>query len=130
LQRPVRDLILLGVATQSSTVTTYVPNGYAAQATVGVLSLALGALTPGLGGVVGQKQHERAARLRREMLTIGWLAVTAIGSTILLWNRSFVHLWVGAAYDAGFWVNFLLVLILVQTVFIRADAYVIDTTLQ
>jgi O-antigen/teichoic acid export membrane protein len=118
------------VVTQASTVTTYVLNGYAAQATVGVMSLALGALTPGLGEVVGQRQHERAARLRHEMLVISWLAVTAFGSTILLWNRSFLHLWVGGSYYAGFWVNFLIALIMVQTVFIRTDVYVIDTTLR
>jgi O-antigen/teichoic acid export membrane protein len=124
------DIIILGVATQAATVATYVLNGYAAQVTVGVMSLALGALTPGLGAVVGQNQHDRAARLRHEMLVISWLAVTAIGSTILLWNRSFLHLWVGASYYAGFWVNFLIVLIMVQTVFIRTDVYVIDTTLR
>jgi O-antigen/teichoic acid export membrane protein len=124
------DIIILGMATQASTVTTYVLNGYAAQATVGVMSLALGALTPGLGAVVGQKQHERAARLRQEMLLISWLSVTTIGSIILLWNRSFLHLWIGTPYYAGFWVNFLIALIMVQTVFIRTDAYVIDTTLR
>ena len=94
------------------------------------MSLALGALTPGLGGVVGQKQHDRAASLRHEMLSISWLSVTVIGSTILLWNRSFISLWVGASYYAGFWVNLLIALIMVQTVFIRTDAYVIDTTLR
>jgi O-antigen/teichoic acid export membrane protein len=124
------DIVILGMATQASTVTTYVLNGYAAQATIGVMSLALGALTPGLGGVVGQKQHDKAARLRQEMLSISWLSVTVIGSTILLWNRSFVSLWVGASYYAGFWVNLLIALIMVQTVFIRTDAYVIDTTLR
>jgi O-antigen/teichoic acid export membrane protein len=124
------DIVILGMATQASTVTTYVLNGYAAQATIGVMSLALGALTPGLGGVVGQKQHDKAARLRQEMLSISWLSVTVIGSTILLWNRSFVGLWVGASYYAGFWVNLLIALIMVQTVFIRTDAYVIDTTLR
>ncbi len=124
------DIIILGVATQTSTVTTYVLNGYAAQATIGVMSLALGALTPGLGGVVGQKQHDWAARLRHEMLSVSWLSVTVIGSTILLWNRSFLSLWVGASYYAGFWVNLLIALIMVQTVFIRTDAYVIDTTLR
>jgi hypothetical protein len=56
--------------------------------------------------------------------------VAAIGSSILLWNRSFVHLWVGAENYAGTWTNLLLVLIAVQTAFIRCDAYVIDAALQ
>jgi hypothetical protein len=124
------DIVILGVVTQASTVTTYVVNGYAAQATLAIMSLALGALTPGLGAVVGQKQHARAASLRHEMLLLSWLSVTAVGSTILLWNRSFLHLWLGTSYYAGFLVNFLITLIMVQTVFIRSDAYVIDTTLK
>jgi O-antigen/teichoic acid export membrane protein len=123
------DIVILGVITHTSTVTTYVVNGYAAQATVGVMSLALGALTPGLGAIIGQKQHIKAAGLRHEMLLLSWLSVTVIGSTILLWNRSFLQLWLGSSYYAGLWVNVLIVLIMVQTVFIRSDAYVIDTTL-
>jgi O-antigen/teichoic acid export membrane protein len=53
-----------------------------------------------------------------------------VGSSILLWNRSFVHLWVGGENYAGPWTNLLLVIIAVQTAFIRCDAYIIDAALQ
>jgi hypothetical protein len=56
--------------------------------------------------------------------------VTAVGSTILLWNRTFVHLWVGGENYAGTWTNLLIVIIAVQSAFIRCDAYVIDAALQ
>ena len=47
-----------------------------------------------------------------------------------MWNRSFVHLWVGSENYAGIWTNLLLVLIAAQTAFIRCDAYMIDAALQ
>src|SRR5207244_10305386 len=52
------------------------------------------------------------------------------GATILLWNRSFLTLWVGSVNYAGPWVNLLIVTIMAQTAFVRADAYVIDAALQ
>ncbi len=47
-----------------------------------------------------------------------------------MWNRSFVGLWVGADHYAGGVIDLLIVLIAVQTAFIRADAYIIDAALQ
>jgi hypothetical protein len=58
-----------------------------------------------------------------------WLIVTAFGSTMLLWNRSFVQLWVGSGYYAGTLANLLMILVVVQFVFIRNDANIIDLTL-
>jgi O-antigen/teichoic acid export membrane protein len=80
--------------------------------------------------VIGQHDYRRAAALRTEMRAIGWLTATVVGSAILMWNRSFLELWVGPGHYAGSWSNLLLVLMMVQTVFIRTDAYVINTTLR
>ena len=52
------------------------------------------------------------------------------GALVLLWNRSFIGLWVGPEHYAGLLVDLLIVAITVQTVFIRTDAYVIDATLR
>ncbi|PYV85619.1 MAG: hypothetical protein DMG05_22325 [Acidobacteria bacterium] len=124
------DVIILGMVASPSTVTTYVLTGYAARTVLGIMTITLAAVTPGLGGVIGQKQYQKAFRLRREMIMMSWCLVTAIGSTILLWNRSFLYLWVGREHYAGFWANLLIVAIMVQTVFIRSDSYVIDATLR
>jgi O-antigen/teichoic acid export membrane protein len=61
------------------------------------------------------------------MLT--WMAATVAGATTLMWNRSFVTLWVGPEHYAGAAVDILLVVLMFQTVFIRADAHVINATL-
>ena len=56
--------------------------------------------------------------------------MTAVGSTILLWNHSLLGLWVGPENYAGTPVNLLIVFIMAQTAFIRSDAFVIDAALQ
>ena len=124
------DVIILGVITSASTVTTYVLTGYAAQAVTGIVTLNFVAVTPGFGGLIGWKKYEKTAALRKEMMAMNWLLVTTIGSTILLWNRSFLHLWVGENYYAGSLANLLIVLVMAQTTFIRSDASLIDATLK
>ncbi len=91
---------------------------------------AVGAAMPGLGGLLGEHQYGRAQLVRRELLALTWLFATAVGTTILLWNRSFVALWVSSNHYAGSDVDLLIVLVAVQTAFIRSDAYIIDAALQ
>jgi hypothetical protein len=124
------DVILLGMLVSSSMVTTYVLTGYAARLALNLYALAAGAATPGLGGVIGEKALAKAARLREEMWIVTWLFATVVGATILMWNRSFLGLWVGSQNYAGTWPNLLISLTIVQSAFIRNDSYVIDAALR
>lgn len=124
------DVIILGVVASSSAVAAYTLTNFAGGLLLGLVTTAIGAATPGLGGVVGLRQFEKAVALRAEMMTLSWLLLASAGSAIIAWNRSFVSLWVGAEHYAGFWPNLLAVLMTVQLVFIRNDSYVIDLTLQ
>lgn len=124
------DILVLGVVASTTAVTTYTLTSYSALMLLQLTSMLLGAATPGLGGVVGQKQFEKAAKLRGEMMRMSWLMLTATGAAILLVNRSFINLWVGPEHYAGFWANFLIVVVMVQFMFIRNDAFIIDLTLQ
>ncbi len=124
------DVLVLGMILSASAVTTYVLTGYAARLALNLHTLAAEAVMPGVAGIIGERRFGHAALLRRELLAVTGLFVTAAGVTILLWNRSFVHLWVGAENYAGVWINLLIVLIAVQAAFIRCDAYVIDAALQ
>src|SRR5439155_1426307 len=94
--------------------------------------LMIAAVRAGLGlvGLIGRGDHTRAAQVRRELQTLTWLLVTGIGATILAWNPSFLSLWVGRQHYAGPWVDLLIVVIAVQTAFIRTDAYIIDAALR
>ena len=66
--------------------------------------------------------NQKAFALRNELLAVTWLFATTIGAAILLWNRSFLTLWVGPGNYAGPWVNLLIVCTMAQTAFVRSDA--------
>ena len=123
------DVVVLGIVASASSVSTYTLTGYPPYLVESLIALSVGSVTPGLGGVIGQKQYKKAVMIRREMMQTSWLLITACGATILLWNRSFIDLWVGSDYYAGFWVNLLILLVVMQLIFIRIDAFIIDLTL-
>lgn len=124
------DVLILGAVVAPAAVAAYALTGYAARTALGIHVFTAGAAMPGIGGLLGGGQLARAVQARRELLTLTWLFVTAVGATILLWNRSFVSLWVGESYYAGAGVDLLIVLGLAQTGFIRTDAYIIDAALR
>jgi O-antigen/teichoic acid export membrane protein len=89
----------------------------------------VGGVTPGLGGVIGSGNLQKAVRVRSEIMSLAWLVATVVGTTILLWNRAFVRLWVGGEYYVGPIPNLLIMLMVMQFVLIRNDAFIIDLTL-
>jgi len=124
------DVLVLGLLVSSSAVTSYVLTGYAARLGLNLFGLVAGAATPGLGSVIGEQQHGRAAKIRDDLLAVTWLFATVVGTTILVWNRPFLALWVGNENYAGVWPNVLIVLATAQSAFIRSDAFVIDAALR
>jgi O-antigen/teichoic acid export membrane protein len=124
------DVVILGWVVSPAVVTTYVLTGAAARMAVSLFNFTVGATTPGLGGLIGEGRFDRAAVVRAELASLTWLFVTAAGAAILLWNRSFVALWVGAEHYAGVWVNLLVVCLMAQTAFIRGDGFIIDAALR
>lgn len=124
------DVLILGWVVSPVAVTTYVLTSYSARIGLGVFVFTAGAAMPGFGGVLGQKQFAKAAQLRHELRTLTWLFTTIVGATVLVWNPSFLHLWVGSKNYAGPWVNLLIILVIVQTAFIRTDSYIIDAALR
>ncbi len=124
------DVLILGMVLSPAVVATYVLTGAAARMALGVFNFTVDAAMPGLGGVIGQQQYERASQIRSEIMTLTWLFVTAVGATILLWNRSFLSLWVGGQHYAGVWPNLLIVCIAAQLAVIRSHQEIIDATLR
>jgi len=124
------DVLILGWVISPAAVTSYVLTSYSARIGLGVFVFTAGAAMPGFGGVLGQKQFARAVQLRTELRTLTWLFTTIVGTAVLLWNPSFLHLWVGSRNYAGPLVNLLIVLVISQTAFIRTDSYIIDAALR
>jgi O-antigen/teichoic acid export membrane protein len=123
------DLIILGMFASAEAVTTYSLTKYAPETLINFVAIVLLGSTPGLGGIIGGGDLQKAASVRDEIMLLTWLVTTIVGSTILLWNRAFVGLWVGPAHFAGPLPNFWILVLTIQFVLIRNDANIIDLTL-
>jgi O-antigen/teichoic acid export membrane protein len=124
------DVIILGAIVSPAVVATYVLTGYAVRVAVGVHVFTAGEAMPGIGALLGKGERTRARNARRELLTMTWLFTTVTGTLVLLWNQAFLARWVGVEHYAGATVNLLLVLIAMQTAFIRLDAGILDASLR
>ena len=90
----------------------------------------LGAVTPGLGGVIGQKQYQRAAEVRNGNVN-GKLVNTGCTGSHHPALEPFVHFSLGrTTILCRLLGQPLTVLMIVQLIYIRNDSYVIDLTLQ
>jgi O-antigen/teichoic acid export membrane protein len=123
------DVIILGTFASVSLVTVYVLTKFVAEALSRLLVIVVNGATPGLGGLVGAGSLRKVIRVRGELMSVTWLILTAAGSSIIVWNRSFVGLWVGERFYAGHLETLLIVLVVVQFSLIRNDTYLIDVTL-
>ena len=123
------DVVLLGIFDSAELVTTYTLTKYAPETLINIVGIVVFGITPGLGGIMGAGDLPKAVRVRTEVMVFTWLLATVAGATILLWNRSFLQLWVGAEYDAGSLPTLLIILLVTQFVLIRNDANIIDLTL-
>ena len=123
------DLVILGVFASAESVTAYAITKYAPETMVSFVAIVVFGITPGLGGIIGSGDLEKAARVRGEIMMLTWLILTVIGSTILLWNQAFVDIWVGEVRYAGSLPSLLILVLTAQFVLIRNDANIIDLTL-
>jgi O-antigen/teichoic acid export membrane protein len=124
------DVLILGAVVSPALVTTYTLTSFAARTGLGIHVYAASAAMPGIGSLIGKGELSRAANARAELLTLTWLFAVTVGAVILLWNRSFLGLWVGPQHYAGVWIDLLVVLATLQSAFIRTDSYIIDAALQ
>ncbi len=123
------DVVVLGLLAPIELVTVYTLTRYVPDALSALLSNPLAGIAPGLGGLIGAGDHRRAVRARNDFMAVTWVAVVVAGTAIVLWNESFLTVWIGSRYYAGATATFLIVLMSAQFVLIRTDAYVIDLTL-
>jgi len=123
------DVVVLGILGSVEEVTMYTLTKYTPETLVNVITIVVFGVIPGLGGIIGAGKHQKAIRVRSEIMLGTWLIATVVGATTLLWNRSFVELWVGARHYAGAGPALLIMLMATQMVLIRNDANIIDATL-
>jgi O-antigen/teichoic acid export membrane protein len=95
------DVVVLGVVESPALVTTYTLAKYIPQAITVAVATVIVAIMPGLGGLVGAGELVRAVRIRKETMSLIWLFTIVAGTTVLVWEESFLRLWVGERYYPG-----------------------------
>lgn len=123
------DIVVLGVFNSVESVAAYSLTKYTPETLVSLVAMVVFGITPGLGGVIGSGNLQKAVRVRGEIMMLTWLIGTALGTAVLLWNGVFVRLWVGADFYVGAPATLLITVMVLQFIFIRNDANIIDLTL-
>lgn len=123
------DLLVLAALGSLSLVAAYALTKFVAEALMQVLGLLVQATIPGIGAYLGSGALHKAATLRGEVASLVWLSGTAAGATIILWNASFVGLWVGGDLYAGHTATLLVVILAMQIAMIRSDTFILDVAL-
>lgn len=124
------DVIVLGVFGSVELVTVYTLTKFVSQSLIPFIAVLFEGSSPGLGAIIGSGDSPKGIRLRNELMAFSWILCTALGASLLLWNRSFVSLWVGSRFYAGTVPMLLIVVMVTQFVFIGNDARIIDLTLK
>jgi O-antigen/teichoic acid export membrane protein len=123
------DVVVLGLLDSVEAVTDYSLTKYAPETVINFVAIVAFSIAPGLGGIMGSGDYGKAARVRGEIMTITWLLITSLGSSILLWNRVFIGLWAGPGHYIGTAPSVFVMLMILQFVLIRNDGNVIDLSL-
>ncbi len=124
------DVVLLGILNSVESVTDYSLTKYAPEVLISLVAIMVFGIAPGLGGIIGSGDKKRAGGVRGEIMALTWLIVTVIGTTVLVWNKAFLNLWVGGKYYLGAIPNLLIIVVITQFVLIRNDSNFIDLTLR
>src|SRR6266536_3505989 len=124
------DIVVLGIAGSAKLVANYTLARYIPEATSAIVAILIFAVTPGLGGLVGAGDARRATDVRHETMSMNWLAAIIGGCGVLMWEGSFLRLWVGPGHYPGTLAVTLIVVMILQWALIRTDSNVIDVTLR
>ena len=124
------DVIVLSAVAGASVVTVYSLTSFIPQSVTDIVFMVVSATMPGLGGLVGAGELDRASRIRSETMVLAWLVSVGSAATIIVWQPAFLRLWVGGKYDAGTTTTVLICVMVVQLALIRVDSNVIDLTLR
>jgi hypothetical protein len=123
------DVIALGIFGSAELVTVYTLTKFVSQSLIPLIGVVFEGASPGLGALIGSGETRRGIHVRNEIMSFTWLTCTVLGSSLLLWNRSLVGLWVGERFYAGALPMLLIVVMVMQFTFLGNDARFIDLTL-
>ncbi|HUP12118.1 MAG TPA: lipopolysaccharide biosynthesis protein [Niastella sp.] len=123
------DKLLLGIITGPVSVAYCTLTKFIPAALQGVINRLILGIMPGVGKLIGLKDFEKVNHVRKNINRLSLLLTTAFGTTVILFNQSFLNAWVGKEHFAGHTVNALIMVMTIQDTFVRNDACIISATL-
>jgi O-antigen/teichoic acid export membrane protein len=124
------DKILLGYLAGPVFVTKYVLTMFTTSAAQGLMTALIDGVIPGFGKLFGNKQFDKIKKARSLMFNLLWLLTGSFAFCLMLFNKSFLILWVGETHFAGMLENILIIAIGIQQVFYDIDNTLINATLR
>lgn len=123
------EIIFLTILVSPKSVSQYIFTSYIPVTGILLSAIVVSAFNPGIGKLIGNQDFEESKtfimNLREFVISFGVL----IGSITLCLNKSFIFLWVGEEFYLGNTINILIVLLMIQLVIIRNEAFLIDLSL-
>ena len=123
------DKLLLGIITSPVTVTYYTLTKFIPMALQGIINRLILGIMPGVGKLLGLKEYDKINSVRKKINSATLLLTTAFGVTVILFNHSFLKLWVGKEHFAGDLANVMIMITTMQDTFVKNDACIISATL-
>jgi len=123
------EVLFLSILIGAELVSGYIFTSYLAMAAILVVALLTSGFNPGIGRLIGDKNYEKSQIFIANQREYVLFFSTFIGGIILLFNESFVKLWGESELYLGSINNLLIVLMMIQLVLIRSEAFLIDLSL-
>jgi O-antigen/teichoic acid export membrane protein len=123
------DKVLLGFVATPVLVSSYALTMFLPLAIQGLIFRVIIGTIPGIGKLLGLKEYSKIGKVWGNMNDFIFLLTTASGVTIILFNNSFLKVWVGDGHFAGNMANALIMIMTIQDTFIKHDGYIIGATL-
>src|SRR5690625_5217558 len=124
-----RAKVLLGYLAGPAILTQYVITEYLVKAANGTIGNVVHGVIPGIGKLYGGGDYSKLSKARNHVMLLTWAMGISIGAVVILFNKSFIQLWVGEEQYAGHVINGLIVFTAIQYMFIQNDSAIINTTL-
>ncbi|MES2649747.1 MAG: polysaccharide biosynthesis protein [Bacteroidota bacterium] len=123
------DKILLGFIAGPVLVAKYALTMFTSSAVQGSMIAVITGMTPGICTLFGKGEYDKVKKARKSIIILTWLFSSAVGTTLLFLNKSFIGLWVGIENYAGNLENLFILIISVQVIFFQLDGLIINATL-
>ena len=123
------DKVLLGYIAGSVLVSKYALTLFLPLAFQGLAIHVISGIVPGIGKLFGLQEYSKISRVWAIINRFIFLFFTSAGFAILLFNHSFLNVWVGEGHFAGNLANLIITTMVMQDTFIKLDGYIISATL-